>query len=194
MLSGVVLIWLDRNCLSPRLQSHPKSEDQRISYDLHKYHGKTFEVVKAVDGDTMDIGIADGQYEHTRIRLWGIDAPESKSPKVGVMYFGPEASNFAAELVRGKQVTIYLDEQRTRGKYGRLLAYMRLPDGRCVNEVLLGQGYAYADLRFHHGFYRKYQQLEASARSLKKGLWQSVTRRQLPQWLRDRKPKLLAGQ
>ncbi len=107
------------------------------------------------------------------------------------MYFGPEASDFAKKLALGKQVAVYLEEHRTRGYYGRLLAYVQLPDGRFLNEVLLTEGFAYADLRFDHSYYHGYQKLEASARIQKKGLWEKVTRTQLPQWLQERKPNLL---
>ena len=44
----------------------------------------------------------------------------------------------------------------------RLLAYIELPDGRFLNEELLSEGFAYADLRFRHSYYQKYQQLEAA--------------------------------
>ena len=153
-----------------------------------------------MDGDTIDIDIPDGKpilsrverYDHTRIRLWGIDTPETKSEKYGVMYFGPEASAFATKLALGKPVTIYLDEEnRTRDKYGRLLAYVRLPDGTFLNEVLISEGFAYADLRFKHSLYNKYKQLESSTRSLKKGLWRNVTPDQLPEWLQRENPNLL---
>jgi len=166
-----------------------KSSDGR---DFARYHAGSFTVVKVVDGDTIDIDARDGKYEHTRIRLWGVDTPETKSTKYGVMYFGPQAADFAREMVLGKQVTVFLDEDnRTRGKYGRLLAYVQLPDKRFLNEVLLSEGFAYADLRFKHSLYHKYEQFDASARSRKKGLWAGVTREQLPEWLRKRKPKLL---
>ncbi len=107
------------------------------------------------------------------------------------MYFGPQAAEFTTKLTLGKPVQVYLDTTRTRGYYGRLLAYVRLPDGRFLNEVLLSEGFAYADLRFRHNFYNKYPQLEASARSQKKGLWENVKREQLPEWLQQRKPNLL---
>jgi len=89
---------------------------------------------------------------------------------------------------------VYLDAtEHTRGKYGRLLAYVQLPDGRFLNEVLVAEGFAYADLRFRHIFYHKYPRLEASARSRKKGLWEKVTRDQLPKWLQRKKSRLLLG-
>jgi micrococcal nuclease len=187
-----VFIWLDHTTVEHKFQRQPKSEGQLRASDFEKYHSKTFTVVKVIDGDTIDIDIPDDKYEHTRIRLWGIDTPETKHPEKGVMYFGPEAAEFARELALGKQITVYLEEHRTRGKYGRLLAYVQLPDRRFLNEVLLSEGFAYADLRFRHSFYNKYKQLEAAARSQKKGLWLDVTREQLPEWLQKRKPNLLS--
>ncbi len=191
LLLVVVFVWLDHSPIRSKWWPQPKTEKQ-AAHDFEKYHAGTFTVVNVVDGDTIDIDIPDGQYEHTRIRLWGIDTPETKNPKVGVMYFGPEAAEFASRLVLKKSITVYLDESNnTRGKYGRLLAYVKLPEAGFLNEVLLTEGYAYADLRFRHSLYNKYKQLEASARSLKKGLWEKVTREQLPEWLQRMKPNLL---
>lgn len=192
ILAAVVLIWLDHSSLRGNRQRQPQSGEQIKSYDFEKYHTKTFTVVNVVDGDTIDIDAPDGKYDHTRIRFWGIDTPETKNPKTGVMYFGPEASDFTKKATLGKKVTIYLDEaNRTRGKCGRLLAYVQLSDERFLNEVLIAEGFGYADLRFRHSFYNKYKQLEAAARSTKKGLWSKAKREQLPSWLQREKPNLL---
>jgi len=192
ILAIVAFAWLDHNYIRGKWGSRPKSEEQAKAYDFQKYHNKTFTVVNVVDGDTIDIDIPDSNNIYTRIRLWGIDTPETKNPNVGVMYFGPEAAEFARKLVLGKPVTVYLDEgNNTRGKYGRLLAYVKLPNDGFLNEVLLTEGYAYADVRFRHSLYNKYKQLDASARSLKKGLWENVTREQLPEWLQRMNPNLL---
>ena len=192
LLVMAVFIWLDRGALKRKWRQQSKSEEQAKAYDLEKYHEKKFTVAKVVDGDTIDIDIPDGQYEHTRIRLWGIDTPETKSRDTGVMYFGLEAAEFTTESTLGKQVTVYLEEHRTRGKYDRVLAYVQLPDGMFLNEVLLTEGFAYADLRFRHSLYHKYKQLEASARRQEKGLWEKVTREQLPEWLQRMEPELLS--
>ncbi len=143
--------------------------------DFVKYQAKVFGVINVVAGDTIDIDIPDGKYAHTRIHLVGINTPETKNDETGTMHFGTEAAEFTKELALGKKVTVYLEEHRTRGYYGRLLAYVQLPDGRFLNEVLVAEGYAYADTQFHHSFYHKYQQLEAAARNQKKGLWQKTT-------------------
>jgi micrococcal nuclease len=183
-------VWLDNSSIKPRRHQGPKSEKQRKAHDFEKYHKKTFTVVKVLDGDTIDIDIPDVNHNHTRIRLWGIDAPETKSRYSDVMYFGPEAVEFTEKLALGRQVTIYLQEHNTRGKYGRLLAYVQLPDGRFLNEVLVSWGFAYADWRFRHSLYQKYKQLESSARRQGKGLWEKVTREQQPEWRQRTKTNL----
>jgi len=192
LLPVALFIWLDHSLIRHRPQGQPQSEEQAKAYDLQKYHTKTVTVVNVVDGDTVDVDVPDGEYKHTRIRLWGVDAPETKSDQVGVMYFGPEAAEFIIKLTFGRPVTVYLDKgNRTRDKYDRLLAYVQLPDGKFLNEVLVAEGFAYADLRFRHSFYNRYRQLEAGARSGQKGLWQKVTHEQLPEWLQRMKPSLL---
>jgi micrococcal nuclease len=192
MLTAATLCFLDHSCISRSVTKSLQST-QQDSRDVSKYHGRQFAVVKVVDGDTLDIDIpdlsADGgrNYSHTRIRLWGIDTPETKDPRTGPMYFGKEASDFATKLAFGKQVTIYLEKGKNpRDKYHHLLAYIQLPDGKFLNEELLSEGYAYADLRFKHGLYNKYKQLESVARSQKKNLWAGVTPEQMPKWRQKR--------
>ncbi len=157
--------------------------------DFEKYHSNSFTVTNVIDGDTLYIDCQDGQYSYTRIRLLGIDTPEINTES-GDMYFAREASDFARKTSLGKQITIYLDEKKnTRDIYGRLLAYVFLPNGVYLNEIMLSEGFAYAYTKYRHSFYNKYNQLESRARSGKKGLWLNVTPEQLPQWLRDRDMK-----
>jgi micrococcal nuclease len=168
---------------------------QRSLYDgddWKKYHERVFPVAKVVDGDTIDLAIPDGKYQTTRVRLLGVDTPETKNPKTGVMYFGPEASEFTHKLCENKSVTVLLDTvAEQRDKYGRLLAYIRLPDGSILDERLIAEGFGYADSRFEHSFYDKYAQLQEQAIEKKRGLWAGVSRSQFPEWLRKRRPDLL---
>jgi micrococcal nuclease len=190
VLLAAFVVWRDRNSFK-RVRRQPESGQQTRVSDFDKYHKKALTVVNVVDGDTLDINVPDGKFDMTRIRLLGVDTPETKHPGTGPMYFGREAADFTTQSTLGKKVTVYLEAARTRGYYGRLLAYVQLPDGSMLNEVLLTEGLAYADLRFDHSFYHKYEQLQAVARSGKKGLWEQVTREQLPQWLQRENPKLL---
>ena len=186
LLFLMLLVWLDHGAAVRRWRHRLSSQDSSQA-DQEKYHARTFKVVDVIDGDTLDIDVPDGAEERTRIRLLGIDAPETRSEYSQPMYFGSEATEFARDLMLGQSVTIFLDlPNPTRGKYGRLLAYVRLPDGRFANEVLLTEGFAYADTRFDHSLFNKYRQLEASARSRAKGLWPSVTPNQFPVWRREK--------
>lgn len=168
---------------------------ERATYtdnDWQKYHNQTFTVLEVIDGDTVDIDIPDGKFPDTRVRLMGVDTPETKHPTIGVMYFGPEASAFTTRTAQGKQITLRLDTVGdVRDRYGRLLAYVILPNGTALNEEILNQGYGYAYLSFPHSDSQKYELLMEQAMQNKTGLWANVTRDQLPKWLRSKRPDLL---
>ena len=103
-------------------------------------HGRTnATVVRVVDGDTIDADF-DGTTE--RVRLIGIDTPETKKPDTPVECFGPEASaRTAAALPRGAAIRVERDVE-ARDDYGRLLAYVYAADGTFVNLALVADGYA----------------------------------------------------
>src|SRR4051794_37603279 len=94
-------------------------------------------VARVIDGDTVDVQFDDGSRE--RVRLIGIDTPEVVAPRKPVHCFGREASAYAHTLLDGQAVTVEADRsQGTRDRYGRLLGYLRLPDGRDFGEVMIG--------------------------------------------------------
>ncbi|MFQ5590990.1 MAG: thermonuclease family protein [Phycisphaerae bacterium] len=151
--------------------------------DHARYHDRSFRTVRVVDGDTLDIDAPDGNKPVTRIRLWGVDTPEVDGSPRGEMYYGPEASAFAKRTLANRIVHIVLSPNKTRGKFGRLLAYVYLErGGRMFNEMLLEEGYAYADLRFRHHYFRRFKNIETRARREKRGLWADVTLEQMPRW------------
>lgn len=162
------------------------TEDQRT------YHQQTFSVVDVIDGDTLDIDVPDGDSAVTRIRLLGVDTPETRHPTIGVMYFGPEAAEYTQSLAEGTMITVLMDSVGDqRDLYGRLLAYVQLEDGRILNEEIIRNGYGYADLRFEHSELNRYRMLMEQAMDRKAGLWKEAGREQLPQWLRRKRPLLL---
>ena len=168
------------------------SADRAATDDWAGYNGRTTIVIRVVDGDTVHIDIPDRDDSKTKVRLLGIDAPEMAGADKPAMYYAREATDFLKRLVGGKEVRVYLDERAgSRDKYGRLLAYIELLDGRFANEALISEGYAYADRRFPHGYSQKYLHLESTARSQHVGLWAHVTEDQLPSWLQEREPTLL---
>lgn len=152
--------------------------------DQARYDGRTFPVARVVDGDTLDVDTPDGDRPRTRVRLWGVDTPETVQPDTPVQHFGPEAGKFTKSLCAGKRVTLRLEPHRTRGKYGRLLAYVVLPDGRMLNRVLVEEGFGYADPRFDHTHREDFSRLAEQARAAGRGLWKDVTEADLPYYHR----------
>ena len=151
--------------------------------DWARYHDKTFRVVRVIDGDTLDIDIADGTKPHTRIRLWGVDTPETGHGSQPEMHFGAESTAFARSTLLDRDVNVVLLQRRTRGKYGRLLAYVFLDRGGIMfNEMLIEQGYAYADRRFPHHYDKSFTATEKRVRRESVGLWAEITTDKMPPW------------
>jgi micrococcal nuclease len=94
-------------------------------------------VVRVIDGDT--IVVTGG----TRIRLIGIDTPETVDPSSPLECFGPEASRYATEMLPiGARIRLVYDVERL-DHFGRTLAYVyKLDDGVFVNLALARDGYA----------------------------------------------------
>ncbi len=153
---------------------------------MARYDGRRFHVVKVVDGDTLDVDAADGLENRptTRIRLWGVDTPETKHGPVS--HFGPEAAAYTKSLTFGLQVRLRLLASQTRGKYRRLLAYVFLPDGRMLNLLLIEKGFGYADPRFDHPEKAAFAAAMKRARRERRGLWDELDAPDVPAYLRGR--------
>ncbi len=93
-----------------------------------------------VDGDTVDM-IIDGVEE--RVRLIGIDTPETKKANTPIQCFGPEATAFTQSLLP-EGTAVYLERDvEARDVYGRLLAYAYVAQtGAFVNLEIVREGYA----------------------------------------------------
>ena len=92
--------------------------------------GRSGRVTHVVDGDTLDLG-------RERVRVLGIDAPERDECGYAA------ASRAASALALERAVRLEPDPtQASRDRFGRTLAYVRLPDGRDLGEVLLRRGLA----------------------------------------------------
>lgn len=124
-------------------------------------------VSAVIDGDTVDVVVA-GRTE--RVRLLGVDTPETVDPDKPIGCYGPEAAAFTARRLAGRTVRLSFDRQR-RDRYGRLLAFVEI-DGRRFNDELLAGGYATLLVippNGRHG--RRMLDEELAARSARRGLW-----------------------
>ena len=154
-----------------------------VGEDYVRYNEKSFRVVHVVDGDTLDVDEPDGGNPATRIRLWGVDTPETKDRRKGVQHFGPEAAAFTTRACEGKAVRLQLLPGKTRDNYHRLLAYVLPGDGTMLNSELIRQGYGYADPRFDHPAKVQFQELQARARQGRLGLWKDTKPADLPYYM-----------
>ena len=121
-------------------------------------------VERVIDGDTI---LLDGG---ERVRLIGVDTPETVHPSKPVEYFGKEASAFTRSMAEGKRVRLEYDWQR-QDRYGRTLAYVFLEDGRLLNAEIVRQGYGHAYTRFAFQRMEEFRALEREARENGRGLW-----------------------
>jgi micrococcal nuclease len=114
----------------------PPTADPAIGPTLTE-DGRATTVVAVVDGDTIEVEAGE------RVRLIGIDTPETKDPRRPVGCFGAEASaRTAALLAPGTPVRLVGDVEPT-DRYGRTLAYVvRAEDDLFVNLALVAEGYA----------------------------------------------------
>jgi micrococcal nuclease len=129
--------------------------------------GETTRVVEVVDGDTIEV--SGGR----RVRLIGVDTPETRHPDKGVQCFGREASTYTARLLpRGTRVRLVSDAE-LRDRYDRLLAYVyRVSDGLFVNAALARDGYARPlTIPPNVAHAEEFANLAGQARERRRGLW-----------------------
>lgn len=127
-------------------------------------------VLGVADGDTLRVAVGDHE---ERVRLIGIDTPESVAPNQPVECYGKEAAERMAALVPpGTPIRLERDIE-ARDLYGRLLAYVyRASDGLHLNLDQVRQGYAEAlpyppNTALEHSF----TDAERQARANRAGLW-----------------------
>ena len=137
-------------------------------------------VNRVIDGDTIEVSIQGQSY---KVRLIGVNTPETKHPSKGVEYFGKEASAYTTSQLTGKTVYLQKDVSET-DKYGRLLRYVWLarpttdnPNEQEIgsmmfNSILVENGYANAsayvpDIRYKDFFRTR----ESIAKNSGYGLW-----------------------
>ncbi len=110
-------------------------------------------MTRVVDGDTI---ILNGK---ERVRLIGVDTPETVHPRRPVQYFGKEASAFTKRMIEGKKVRLEYDQTR-KDRYGRTLAYVYLEDGTHLNAEIVKQGYGHAYTRFPFRYLKEFRLYE----------------------------------
>ena len=135
-----------------------------------RFFSQPCKIARVIDGDTAHVR-CDGKYE--KLRLVGIDTPETKHPFKPVEYYGPEASARAkALLLKGDKVWLAAARSGSkRGKYKRLLVYLFMSDGTMFNAKMVEEGYAFAMRRYPHVYMKRFVRLEGRAKAANRGMW-----------------------
>ncbi len=122
-------------------------------------------VERVVDGDTLLL-----ESRH-RVRLIGVDTPETKHPELPPEPFGEEASQFVRDLVEGKSVHLEYDRERF-DRYDRVLAYVYVGD-LLLNEELIREGLSPAVTKFPYrsDMRQRFVNAEKEAQQARRGLW-----------------------
>lgn len=123
-------------------------------------------VTRVIDGDTA---VLEGG---PRVRFLGIDAPEMERDGRPADFLAHQSKDYVVELIQGKTVRLEYDRERY-DRYGRLLAYLYLPDGAMVNLAVVRQGLARVysqapNVRHREALNAAQQEAIAAGR----GLWQ----------------------
>lgn len=130
-------------------------------------------VVWVPDGDTLHVALENGAHE--KVRLIGVDGPEDAPERVDCG--GKDATGALVRLApEGATVTLIEDPtQDDRDRFGRILRYVELPDGRDLGELQIRHGhatvYVYGDTDFRR--LDRYELAEDAAFDEKAGLWGS---------------------
>jgi micrococcal nuclease len=160
--------------VTPAPTARPAPTPRRSTYPLLPAGLSRAQVVRVVDGDTVDVTVEDGE---ERVRLIGLDAPETHSPREPVQCFGADATRRAQQLLDGQDVFVELDPtQGVRDRYGRLLGYLWLADGRLFNLEMVAEGYAFEYTYDRpYKYQAEFQQAERDAQAQQGGLWSPQT-------------------
>jgi micrococcal nuclease len=135
---------------------------------------ETGRIVRVVDGDTVRVALGGSE---EKVRLIGVDTPETVKPGTPVQCFGKKASAFTHHLLDGRRVRLVQDAE-ARDRYGRLLAYVyRADDGLFVNAELVRRGYAVTlTIPPNVRYAERFRDLAAKARDAGRGLWSACER------------------
>ena len=111
---------------------------------MYEYRVK---VLRVVDGDTVDVDIELGfgvVLANERVRIMGIDTPESRTSDDVEKLFGLASKNRLKDLlgeVAILKTQISKDGEDMKGKFGRILGDFVAPDGRMITEIMIEEGH-----------------------------------------------------
>lgn len=154
--------WLEDRWLQPPGWQHPPGELTAGEY----------KVSRVIDGDTIVL-----RHNQTRVRLQGIDTPETVRPNTPVEPWGPEASDYTRRFINEAEKLVRIEiNGETVDRYGRHLAFVWHED-RLLNEELVRQGLAHAKTAYDYGqsMKNRLRKAQNEAQKAKRGMWSNAS-------------------
>jgi micrococcal nuclease len=129
-----------------------------------------YNVIKVIDGDTLDISIDN---KTVKVRVIGLNTPETVDPRKPVECFGKQASAEALKVLQNKKVYLESDDsQQNRDKYDRLLRYVWLENGTNFSKYMIENGFGYEyTYDIPYKYQEEFNQAQKTAETAKTGLW-----------------------
>jgi len=109
---------------------------------MHEYKAT---MLRIVDGDTVDVDIDLGfgvWLRKQRIRLYGMDTPESRTRDLEEKHYGNLSKNFIKDRLPVGTVFKIRTEKDSKGKFGRILGILLDSNDVSINDTMIAQGYA----------------------------------------------------
>lgn len=158
----VVIIFVLTGLLLPRLEQFMYAQSAAPAPGY-------FYVSDVYDGDTIGVEMA-GTLE--KIRMIGVDTPETHKPNTPPQCYGHEATDYTTEHLLHKTVRLEADpETDNRDRYDRLLRFVYTEQGELWNQKLIAEGFAPAYTSFPFTKSTTFVTAQEQARSQKAGLW-----------------------
>lgn len=140
---------------------------------------RPLKVIRVIEGNIIVL------HNGERVRFIGVDTPpkyeclklDENAERLGkdkefLKAFSKKSAKFTQKLCKGKRVKLEYDQTK-QDKYGRLLAYVYLPNGKLLNEEIILQGYGFMDLEypFKQELIERLREAQRIAKEKKRGLW-----------------------
>jgi endonuclease YncB( thermonuclease family) len=141
--------------------------------DFAIYHGMEAQITAVISAHVIEIDQPDlfNDRSRTRVRLWGLNAPQPARPGRKAQPLADEAFAFVESIALEQAAVLLLEPHRPRDTFGNILAHVVLADGTRLNEAILEAGLAQTDDRWPHQHLKRYARAERMAQRSGGGIW-----------------------
>jgi len=167
----LLLAFFGFNAVFDWAEESAEGENFGTFLDIDAGEFSSAKVIRVIDGDTVEVLV---DSETHKIRIIGIDTPETVDPRKPVECFGLEAYEKAKELLK-KDSIVYLEPDPSQGdkdRYSRLLRYIWIDEHSDFGRIMIEEGYAYEyTYNLPYKYQSIYKKAQKESEEEKRGLW-----------------------